>query len=188
MNLHISAAKPVWFSKDRHWVRKIGGAFVFVRVLFVWHCGGGYLTNSHFHFKTFFCLMPREISFWNMCIIIIEFTHGEMNTEHKELIWCNWTQFPKVCFNILFPSKTKFSAWSFPFRRSYKSCCRFSSPHACYILGPSHPLRFGDSNNIWRSTEIEASHIADFPASCHFVSHRARCFQPSVAQRVRQIS
>jgi hypothetical protein len=53
----------------------------------------------------------------------------------------------------------------------------FNLYHACYMLHPSHPPSFDNSNNIWWRVQIMKLHIWQFsPASCHFIPLRSKYF------------
>jgi len=47
--------------------------------------------------------------------------------------------FPKIHFNIIFPSTPRYSEWSLPFRFSDQNVvCISRLSHACYMSRPSH--------------------------------------------------
>jgi hypothetical protein len=57
--------------------------------------------------------------------------------------------FPKIHYNIIFPSTPRSSKWFLPFRFSdQKLVCVSQRPHACYMPLPSLPPSFDHPTNI----------------------------------------
>jgi len=60
---------------------------------------------------------------------------------HMHLVYNLPSYFPKIHSNIIFPSTTRFSKRSLPFRFSDQNIVRLSHPsYVCYMSRPSHIL------------------------------------------------
>jgi hypothetical protein len=60
----------------------------------------------------------------------------------------------KIHFNIILPSRPRFSKWSFSFTFPRQSPVCISIPHACHKPHTSHLLCFGNPSHIWRTVHI----------------------------------
>jgi len=63
--------------------------------------------------------------------------------------------FPKIHSNIIFPSTSRSSSWSLPFRFCDQNliCISYIS-HVCYMPSLFHPPWLDYSNNIWWSVQV----------------------------------
>jgi len=78
--------------------------------------------------------------------------------------------FPKIHSNILLSSTSTLPSGIFPSGFRPEFCMYFSSPHLCYMTGPSQSPWFDHPNNIWRSAKVTKLLIMQSsPAFCHFV-------------------
>jgi len=76
------------------------------------------------------------------------------------------SSFPKIHYNIIFPSTSRFSEWPLSFRfTNQTTVCISHLSHACYIFHPSHFLCLYHRNNILWSVDVLKLIMQCSPAS-----------------------
>jgi len=83
--------------------------------------------------------------------------------------------FLKMHLNIIVPSTPGFSRWSAALRfpQLKPQYTPLLSPITCFMPRPSHSIRFGLPNNMWRTVQVIISLLCRFQCSVQFARDTA---------------